>query len=128
LRNCTLIHHVHTQLISAKFIEINDENYAEYTFDDGSKVRIIIPEEIEEVDYTDDPDTGVTHYTTNPDIEDFFGFNCRKCGDEGIPLIGDIFGAVAPDPFVALPQHIEECLGLEPIETEEGNVTTIRYS
>ncbi len=122
-----MIHHVHAQLISAQFIELNGEEYAEYTFDDGSKVRILVPEGIEEVNCALDPDDGLEdQYADNPDMEDVPGFSCYKCGSEQIPLIDGISGAVQA-PFAALPQHIEECLGLEPIEIEEGTVTTIRY-
>ena len=120
-----MIHHVHTQLISANFIELNDEEYVEYSFDDGAKVRILIPEGIEEVNCAIDPNDSIE--IDDPNDEEIPGFTCYKCGAEQIPLIDGISGAV-PSPFAALPQHIEECLGLEPIETEESSVTTIQYS
>ncbi|MEK7648434.1 MAG: hypothetical protein AAB400_00765 [Patescibacteria group bacterium] len=127
MRNSTLIH-AHADILSAENIEIDGKDYTEYSFADGSKIRILIPEQIEQTeDCSLDPDDDIEdQYSDNPDREAVPGFNCFKCGNEGMPLVDGIFSAVQT-PYAALPAHIEECLGLEPIESEEGNVTTIRY-
>ncbi len=126
-----MIDSIHTQIISVQIVidQKDGETYAEYACDDGSIIRILIPiaffEIVEncEPDPEDDPED---HDDDTLDREAIPGFTCLRCGTGPMPFIDGISGAV-PTPFATLPNHIEECLELEPIETQEGIMTTIRY-
>lgn len=102
----------------------------EYTIDEGDAHTVIsieLPEEIkieDGVEHDCDDDNGhdcpIIELTETPQQLHDPVYTCKKCG-EGPSLL-----CFHGEPTFLM-NHIEQCLGLEPIESQENDVISVRY-